>query len=207
MGQRVTFYREKAAGMYTTNMYGLAYMLAEIPYLIPNVLLFVIISFFGSDVGDSFERFFEHALPFWLFVVMCTFLSHTVTAISPNYDIANALGPGIATWFSSLAGFYLPKPDIPAAYIWLYWINPFRYTYESMIITMFDGKTFTCNPDHKVPCTSSVNYTEVLNFMGMAEGQSIEWWYWFDQMVVAVYVLVWIIAAFICLRLFTFGSK
>ena len=27
MGQRVSFYREKAAGMYSSNMYGLAYML------------------------------------------------------------------------------------------------------------------------------------------------------------------------------------
>ena len=57
-----------------------------------------------------------------------------------SLQIANALGPGIATWFSSLAGFYLPKPDIPSGYLWLYWLNPFRYTWESMVIKMFEGR-------------------------------------------------------------------
>ena len=96
---RVVFYREKAAGMYSSNMYALAYMMAEVPWFTLCVLIFYVIVFFASQVADSFQQGLLYLLPFWLFVTMCTFLSHLITAISPNYEVANALGPGMASWY------------------------------------------------------------------------------------------------------------
>jgi ABC-type multidrug transport system ATPase subunit/ABC-type multidrug transport system permease subunit len=207
MGQRVVFYREKAAGMYSSNMYALAYMMAEVPWFTLCVLIFYVIVFFASQVADSFQQGLLYLLPFWLFVTMCTFLSHLITAISPNYEVANALGPGMASWFSSLCGFYLARPHIPGAYIWLYWLNPFRYTYESLAIAMMQDETFVCGPLAGANCTNQTANSLMISF-GFAPGNnSLDWWYWFDQIVVALYTMAWIIATFIALKLFTFGSR
>ena len=70
------------------------------------------------------------------------------------------------------------------------------------------SQNFTCSMrDTAAGCNTSFSGEEVIAYIGLAEGHSINWWYWFDQMVVAVYTVAWIIAAFICLKLFTFGSK
>lgn len=59
-------------------------------------------------------------------------MGHAVAAISPTLEIANAIASGMGSWMSSFAGFYLPRPDIPSGYLWLYWLNPLRYAYEAM---------------------------------------------------------------------------
>lgn len=45
---------------------------------------------------------------------------------SSSTQVAFAVGPGIACWFSSLAGFYLSPSSIPIGYKWVYWLNPPR---------------------------------------------------------------------------------
>mmetsp|Transcript_99404 Transcript_99404/g.171146 ORF Transcript_99404/g.171146 Transcript_99404/m.171146 type:complete len:140 (-) Transcript_99404:8-427(-) len=139
---------------------------------------------------------------------MCTFLGHCIAALSPNIEVGNAIGPGIASWMSSFAGFYLPLTSIPTAYLWIYWLNPFRWVYESMMVNMFDGQTIQCTPSQYVksstgqmvcPITSG---TDVILNMGLQPG-----WYWLDQLVIALYMGGFSLATLLCLHFLRFGTR
>jgi len=212
MGQRVVFYREKCGGMYSPAVYGLAYMLAEVPYFLLNGIAFVFILWPLSNLTSTVLGILGHLLPFMLFVCMCTFLGHALAAVSPNNEVAFAIGPGIACWFSSLAGFYLPPRSIPIAYLWVYWLNPFQYTFDSLMINNVLDARVPCPGD--APPAAAANATvatcpwadglDALAYWGL---RTTWLWYWMDQLVVLAYIAAWVLAALLALRFLQFDTR
>eukprot|EP00668_Euglena_longa_P017134 GGOE01021480.1.p1 GENE.GGOE01021480.1~~GGOE01021480.1.p1 ORF type:complete len:1431 (+),score=498.26 GGOE01021480.1:443-4294(+) len=214
MSQRPVFYREKDAGMYSPAMYGLAYMLGEVPYFTLNGAVFVLIIWPLSDLADNFKDVVLHFIPFWLFLCMCTFLGHALAAVSPTNEVAFAVGPGIACWFSALSGFYLSPSSIPAGYMWVYWLNPFQYTFDSMVCNMLAGRVLNCTANYTNGTNPTANNTDLdcilvtsdnfLQFWGLRPSTL---WYWMDQLVVVAYIFAWIVGAFLALRFLQFNRR
>eukprot|EP01004_Peranema_trichophorum_P005642 NODE_4493_length_1159_cov_43.544402_g3975_i0.p1 GENE.NODE_4493_length_1159_cov_43.544402_g3975_i0~~NODE_4493_length_1159_cov_43.544402_g3975_i0.p1 ORF type:complete len:301 (+),score=36.80 NODE_4493_length_1159_cov_43.544402_g3975_i0:51-905(+) len=212
--ERSVYYREKASRMYAPWIYGFAFQLAELPYVTINSFIFLVITWVLSDINhkkpeaeDSLD-FFRHWLAFWLFTLMCTYMGHAIASVSANMEVGNALGPGMASWLSSFSGFYLPGPAIGKAYSWIYWLNPFRYTYESLVVNMFKQRTMGCSPSElrtgyngSIVCPITKG-SAVLDINGLHE----DWW-WLDQSVVFGYTIAFMVATLMALRFLTFNSK
>ena len=154
----------------------------------------------------QFRTFWALFLPFWLFLLLCTVLGHAIAAISPTLEVGNAIGPGIASWFSSFAGFYLPPRYIPAPYLWVYWLNPFRYAFESMILAQFERVPIACSAAPGGPSAAAYcpfkSGDEVIEDMGL-----LPWGYWLDQAILVAYMGAFGVVALLGLRFLRYGSR
>eukprot|EP00667_Euglena_gracilis_P000327 EG_transcript_329 len=212
MPQRAAFYREQACNAYSSWCYGVAFFIAELPYVTLNSLLFLCITWFFAalywqDQGALLGQFWQLALPFWAFLYMCTILGHCICAISPSMEVANAIGPGVASWFSSFAGFYLPRPYLPTGYLFIYWLNPFRYAFEALILTEFADAPISCGDSLLINATGQPlciykSGNDVIQHMGM-----LEWGYGLDVGVLFGYMLAFGLITLLGLRFLRFGTK
>eukprot|EP00667_Euglena_gracilis_P000419 EG_transcript_419 len=213
MPMRTAYYRERASNTYSAWAYGVTLFIAELPYVTMNSLLVLVISWFFAKLyytGDSqdkqFMTFWQMALPLWTFLYFCTILGHMLSAISPTLEVANAIGPGLGSWFSSFAGFYLPRPYIPMGYIWIYWLNPFRYAYEALVLSQFQNRPISCegysqlNASGLPLCTWKTG-NQVIDYMGM-----ISWGYGLDVGVVFAYMAAGMVVTLMGLKSLRFGT-
>jgi len=214
MPLRPAYYRERASNTYPSWAYGLSYFLAELPYVTLNSLLVLLVSWFfstlynpASSPQSQFLKFWALALPFWAFLFMCTVVGHALSAISPSLEVANAIGPGMGSWLSSFAGFYLAYPHIPKGYTWIYWLNPFRYAYEALVLVEFQGYALSCEGYTFLnatgqPLCAFANGDAVISYMGM-----IPWAYGLDVGVVFLYLAAFMAVTLLGLKFLRFGSK
>jgi len=148
LNERAVFYREKAAGMYSTWTYNAAAGLVELPYLAFNALLFCCILYFMVGLRATAASFGYYVLCFALYSSMATFFGQLLAMISPNSATANVLSPLFVSIWSMFCGYGTPKPDIPKFWIFLYWLSPMRYFFEAII-----SDQFQCNSDECIMIT------------------------------------------------------
>eukprot|EP00565_Helicotheca_tamesis_P005194 CAMPEP_0185727222 /NCGR_PEP_ID=MMETSP1171-20130828/2966_1 /TAXON_ID=374046 /ORGANISM="Helicotheca tamensis, Strain CCMP826" /LENGTH=1454 /DNA_ID=CAMNT_0028395737 /DNA_START=41 /DNA_END=4405 /DNA_ORIENTATION=- len=144
VAERAVMYRETASGTYSKPIYGLAVQLAEIPFncfmgFVSFILFYFIV---GLDTDDG-ER-----VIYFLLLVLASYwflpsLGQFFAFISPNAGAAIAVGSLLMTIFLLTAGFLQLPTEIPGWYIWIYWINPFRYVLQGLSVNeLGGGKTY-----------------------------------------------------------------
>ncbi|GAB4822452.1 hypothetical protein N2152v2_009498 [Parachlorella kessleri] len=132
--RRAVYYREHAAGMYSVGPYIAAEFLVELPYvLFQSVIYSLLIYWMIGFVADA-GKFF------WFFMVMVltllywTYFGINNVHVTPNEELARALG-GFSFGFVNLfCGFLKPRSAIPKGWIWMYWINPLSYTLYALVV-------------------------------------------------------------------------
>ncbi|XP_030477545.1 pleiotropic drug resistance protein 3-like isoform X2 [Syzygium oleosum] len=135
--ERTVMYRERFAGMYSSWAFSLAQVVVEIPYILVQVISFVIITYpmigyFGS--GDKI---------FWYFYVMfCSLLSFNylgmlLVSLTPNFMVAAILQSAFYSNFNLFAGFLIPKPRIPKWWIWLYYMCPTSWALNGLLTSQY----------------------------------------------------------------------
>eukprot|EP00668_Euglena_longa_P005025 GGOE01005897.1.p1 GENE.GGOE01005897.1~~GGOE01005897.1.p1 ORF type:complete len:1434 (+),score=386.07 GGOE01005897.1:581-4303(+) len=210
---RAAYYKERASGAYSSWVYGVSYFIVELPYVFFNSVLALIIVWTLSrlshnvTLGYHIRTYFAVFAPLWSFLYMCNIMGHAVAAISPTLEVANAIASGMASWMSSFSGFYLPRPDIPGGYLWLYWLDPLRYAYEAIILAEFDGMAISCNGYTTLNGTNQPfcrykSGSDVIQQWGM-----LQWGYGMDIGVVWAYLICFGILAFIGLKWLKFGTR
>ncbi|KAM3362775.1 hypothetical protein P3S68_017629 [Capsicum galapagoense] len=108
--ERIVFYREKAAGMYSPLPYAAAQGLIEIPYVMIQTLLYGVITYFMIN----FERV-------------------AAIGLTPTQHLAAIISAAIISLWNLMSGFLVPKPSIPGWWIWFYCINPVAWTLRGII--------------------------------------------------------------------------
>ncbi|KAF5957019.1 hypothetical protein HYC85_004244 [Camellia sinensis] len=135
--ERTVFYREKAAGMYSALPYALAQVIAEIPYVLVQSIIFSLIVY--AMVG--FE-WMTHKFFWFFFVTFFSFLYFTyygmmIVSITPNHQVAAIFAAAFYSLFNLFSGFFIPRPKIPKWWIWYYWICPVAWTIYGLIVSQY----------------------------------------------------------------------
>ncbi|WCJ30771.1 ABC transporter G family member 37 [Euphorbia peplus] len=135
--ERIVFYRERFAGMYSPWAYSFAQVLVELPYLFTVALIYIVIAY--PMVGYSMSAY----KIFWAFyAIFCTLLCYNymgmlLVSITPNVQVASILA---ATFYSILilfSGFVVPKRRIPNWWIWLYYMCPTSWVLNGLLTSQF----------------------------------------------------------------------
>ncbi|KAK1412286.1 hypothetical protein QVD17_33413 [Tagetes erecta] len=135
--ERTVFYRERAAGMYSTLPYAMAQVIVEIPYVFFQTtyytfIVYTMVSFEWTAV-KYFWFFFIHFLTFLYF----TYNGLMAVALTPNDQLASILTSAFYALFNLFSGFFIPRPKIPRWWIWCYWICPLAWTFEGLIASQY----------------------------------------------------------------------
>ncbi|PWA81546.1 plant PDR ABC transporter associated [Artemisia annua] len=135
--ERTVFYRERAAGMYSSLPYAMAQVIVEIPYVFAQCVYYSLIVYamvaFEWTAAKFFWLFFINFFSFLYF----TYFGMMTVSITPNDQIAAIFAAGFYLLFNIFSGFYIPQPKIPGWWIWYYWICPMAWTVYGAIVSQY----------------------------------------------------------------------
>lgn len=139
--ERAVVYRERFAGMYSPWAYSFAQVAMEIPYVLVQVLLFMVISYPMVGYTWTAAKFF-----WFMYTMFCTllyflYLGMMMVSLTPNIQVASILASMFYTLQNLMCGFIVPAPQIPKWWIWLYYISPMSWTLNVFFTTQFGDDT------------------------------------------------------------------
>ncbi|GKC54080.1 ABC transporter G family member 35-like protein, partial [Tanacetum coccineum] len=135
--ERTVFYRERAAGLYSSLPYAMAQVIVEIPYTFLQTAYYCVIVY----ALVSFE--WQAAKFFWFFfinfftVLYFTYFGMMTVSLTPNDQIAAVCAAGFYLLFNIFSGFFIPQPKIPGWWVWYYWICPMAWTVYGCIVSQY----------------------------------------------------------------------
>lgn len=139
--ERAVYYRERASKFYKSKAYTFAVGIVELPYLVVSCTIFSAV--FYSIVG--FQSNLICFLNFWFFMFqwmsLTTFMGQFLTCALPDQQTAQIAGILSMNISNTFAGFLQGPSDIPSAFQFFYWISPFHYVFEGILVTQFKGDT------------------------------------------------------------------
>ncbi|KAM0050108.1 putative ABC-type sulfate transporter [Helianthus debilis subsp. tardiflorus] len=135
--ERTVFYRERAAGMYSTLPYAMAQVIVEIPYVFFQTTYYTLIVYtmvsFEWTAAKYFWFFFIHFLTFLYF----TYNGLMAVSLTSNDQLASIITSAFYTIYNLFSGFFIPRPKIPMWWVWCYWINPLAWTFQGLIASQY----------------------------------------------------------------------
>ncbi|KAI8531778.1 hypothetical protein RHMOL_Rhmol11G0162100 [Rhododendron molle] len=135
--ERSVLYREKYAGMYGSWAYALAQVMIEVPYLLGQAMIFVIITY--PMIGFYWSTF---KVLWYFYAIFCTltyytFLGMLLIAMTPSFPIAAVLQSPFYTIFNLFAGFFITEPQIPKWWTWMYYLVPTSWTLKGVLTSQY----------------------------------------------------------------------
>ncbi|KQJ92711.1 ABC transporter G family member 41 isoform X2 [Brachypodium distachyon] len=135
--ERSVVYRERFAGMYSPWAYSFAQVAMEVPYVLVQVVLFMLIAYPMIGYAWTAAKFF-----WFMYTMSCTllyflYLGMMMVSLTPNIQVASILASMFYTLQNLMSGFIVPAPQIPRWWIWLYYISPMSWTLNVFFTTQF----------------------------------------------------------------------
>ncbi len=82
-------------------------------------------------------------------------LGLAVSALVPNVEAANALGPPMVIIALIFGGFYINLSSLPIVANWIPYFSLIRWAFEALCINEFKGETFSCSGGNGEACEST----------------------------------------------------
>eukprot|EP00638_Chattonella_subsalsa_P009328 CAMPEP_0117741362 /NCGR_PEP_ID=MMETSP0947-20121206/4872_1 /TAXON_ID=44440 /ORGANISM="Chattonella subsalsa, Strain CCMP2191" /LENGTH=571 /DNA_ID=CAMNT_0005557613 /DNA_START=386 /DNA_END=2098 /DNA_ORIENTATION=+ len=138
LNERCIFVREASRGAYRISSYALAGTITYFPFTLFFSVILTTVSWFLIGLPANGNVFM-----FQVFNLMSTCFNGNcfatlVSGIAPDAITGNAMGAGALAKFFLFCGFFIPKSEIPPWWIWLHYISPFKYSYESIALNLFN---------------------------------------------------------------------
>ncbi|KAH7841200.1 hypothetical protein Vadar_026918 [Vaccinium darrowii] len=134
---RTVFYREKAAGMYSSFPYAFGQIVIEIPYVFVQTLLYgvIVYAMIGFDWTVSKFLWYLFFMNFtWLYY---TFYGMMAVAITPSQNIAAITSSAFYGMWNLFSGFTMPKTRAPVWWKWYFNICPVYWTLYGLVGSQF----------------------------------------------------------------------
>ncbi|XP_076910337.1 ABC transporter G family member 35-like [Bidens hawaiensis] len=156
--ERTVFYRERAAGMYSSLPYAMGQVFVEIPYVLLQTIYYTAIVYtmvsFEWEADKFFWSFFINFFSFLYF----TYYGMMTVSITPNEQVAAIFAAGFYLLFNIFSGFYIPRHKIPGWWIWYYWICPMGWTVYGCIVSQYHDANHEINVPGMSPNPTMAGY-------------------------------------------------
>ncbi|KAG0593524.1 hypothetical protein KC19_1G336100 [Ceratodon purpureus] len=135
--ERTIFNREHVAGMYSAVPYAIGQMLIEIPYCLIQSLMFSLLTYSMMSLEWTVKKFFYYTFIMSFTLLYFTYYGMMAVALTPNHQVAAIVSSGFYSMFNLFSGFMIFKPNIPAWWVWYYWVCPVAWTLYGLVTTQF----------------------------------------------------------------------
>lgn len=155
--------KHKSFAFYNPAAFCIAQIAADLPILLFQVSIFSIVLYFMVGLTTTASAFFT----FWFIIFVATFVMvaffRMCGAAFPNFDAASKVSGFALSAVITYIGYQIPKPEMHPWFVWIYWINPLAYGFESLLANEFKGKTIDCVANNLIP-----NYGEYVGSVNAA---------------------------------------
>lgn len=131
--ERIVFYRERAAGMYSTFPYSFAQVTIEWPYVFVQSMIYGLIVYSMIQFEWTAAKFFYFIFFMYLTLLYFTYWGMVTVAITPNAQFAAIISSAFYGLWNLFSGFLIPRPQLPVYWVWYYWITPTAWTLYGLI--------------------------------------------------------------------------
>ncbi|KAI4380936.1 hypothetical protein MLD38_007066 [Melastoma candidum] len=135
--ERMVFYRERAAGLYSALPYALAQILIELPYILIQTVAYGLLVYAMIGFEWTAAKFFWYIFFMYFTLLYFTLYGMMTLAITPNQNIAAIVGGGFYALWNIFSGFIIPRTRIPIWWRWYYWGCPISWTLYGMVTSQF----------------------------------------------------------------------
>ncbi|XP_043701566.1 pleiotropic drug resistance protein 3-like isoform X1 [Telopea speciosissima] len=135
--ERTVLYRERAAGMYSSWAYSFAQVVIELPYIFSQVCMYVIITYPMIGYYPSAYKILWYTYAMFCVLLSFNYIGMLLVAVTPSIHIATILSPAFNISMNLLAGFLIPRPQIPTWWLWLYYLVPTSWTLNGLLTSQY----------------------------------------------------------------------
>jgi ATP-binding cassette subfamily G (WHITE) protein 2 (PDR) len=166
--QRPIVEKHSRYALYHPSAEAFASMLTDMPYKILNTITFNLVLYFMTNLRREPGNFFFFILiSFTLTLVMSMFF-RSIAALSRSLVQALAPAAVLILGLVMYTGFTIPPVYMLGWSVWIRYINPVSYGFESLMINEFHNRNFDCN--QYVPSGPGYEGVDGLNHACMGTG-------------------------------------
>jgi len=157
---RMTYQREASSKMYTSTIFALGQLLAEMPYSLVCAVAFFLLLYYGVGFPHASTRAGYFFLMILLTEVYSVTLGQAVAALSPSIIVAALFNPFLLVLFSVFCGVTAPYATLPTFWRrWMYWLDPFTWLVSGLVSTGLHEVPVVCQDDEFSVFTSPAGQT------------------------------------------------
>jgi energy-coupling factor transporter ATP-binding protein EcfA2/ABC-type multidrug transport system permease subunit len=139
--ERTVFYRERAAGMYSTFPYSFAQVTVEFPYVFAQAVLFGTILYALIQFEWMAAKFLLFIFFLYFTLLIFTLWGMLTVALTPNPQVAAIVSAAAFGIWNLFAGFLIPRPSLPIYWVWYYWLSPTAWTLYGLVASQLGDVT------------------------------------------------------------------
>jgi ABC-type multidrug transport system permease subunit len=167
--ERAIIFKERSSGAYRLSAYFMAKTTSEAPARLTLPSIYMLISYWMSGVNNNIRIFLASTLCSLLSVLagesIGLFLGAAVLDLEKGMVVMTVVSLGLMV----VGGFFVRT--LPAWMIWLGYLSPFKYSYNSSVQLVFD-KPVPCDGSKVLSscqggAVGSASVEEVLDFLGV----------------------------------------
>lgn len=145
---RMTFVREASSKMYSSTIFALTQLVAEMPYSVLCATAFFLLLWYSVGLPSASDRAGYAFAIILVTEIYSVTLGQMVAALSPSITIAALFNPFILVVFTSFAGVVAPPPTLPYFWrSWMYELNPFTRLISGLVSTALYNVPVQCDPE------------------------------------------------------------
>ncbi|WVZ09670.1 hypothetical protein V8G54_014200 [Vigna mungo] len=135
--ERTVLYREKFAGMYSPWTYSFAQVLIEVPYLVIQAVVYVIITYPMLGHDWSAYKVFWSLYSMFCNLLYFNYLGMLLVSLIPNVQLASIVASSSYTMLTLFCGYFVPRPQIRKWWIWMYYLCPASWALNGMLTSQY----------------------------------------------------------------------
>ncbi|CCH60686.1 hypothetical protein TBLA_0D01780 [Henningerozyma blattae CBS 6284] len=165
--------KHRTYSLYHPSADAFASVLSEVPPKIATAVCFNIIFYFLCDFRRNGGIFFFYFLINIVAVFCMSHMFRCVGSLTKSFSQAMVPASVLLLAMSMYTGFAIPKTKILGWSIWIWYINPLSYLFESLMVNEFHNRKFPCaqyipnGPEY----ANSTGTTRVCNAVGAIPGE------------------------------------
>ncbi|EFA82411.1 ABC transporter G family protein [Heterostelium album PN500] len=192
---RYLYNKERAAKVHSTFSYFFSFILVEIIMSLIVSIIFVTVIYWLCNLKNSAEAFFFAVLINCLVHVWSMLLIVIIANISGTSDNTFSIGSAFTIILQLFLGYLVPVKSLPNSFEWVHYINPLFYTFNAWIVSEFEGKELSCDPNEICYFKSGQDVINFYNATEFSKNQCV--------FILFAFVLVFYGLAYLCLRYFS----
>ncbi|EGC34351.1 hypothetical protein DICPUDRAFT_153464 [Dictyostelium purpureum] len=156
-GRRI-IQKQRSYAMYRPSALHIAQVAADFPVIFIQVFLFSFIVYFMFGLDYDASKFIIFAFILLGFALATNNLYRLWGNFTPSVYIAQSIMNVIIVAQFSICGYLIPFNKLHSWVKWYYWINPYTYTFESLMQNEFYGLKVDCSSE-MIPYSNDPNST------------------------------------------------
>jgi ABC-type multidrug transport system permease subunit/energy-coupling factor transporter ATP-binding protein EcfA2 len=142
---RMVFNREASSKMYSSTIFALTQLIAEMPYSILCAVCFFLLVYYGVGLPSASDRSGYFFIMIVIVEIYAVTLGQAVAALCPSITVAALFNPFLLVLFSVFSGVTAPPATLPTFWrSWMYHLDPFTYLIEGLVSDVLQDVPVRC---------------------------------------------------------------